>query len=141
MPTPKEEATVPLEVGHFTDLMQDMNARIARLSIALSIPLETDADIQRAIHAGADMPTPAIERRSGTERRTAQRAIASIERRTNWQRSELRGLLVLRYETELKMVQVLGGTTSRQVMGSMAQNMERHGFKPGADGLPSSNSN
>ena len=56
------------------------------------------------------------------------------ERRTGRQRAKLRGLLVMRFEAETKMVGLIGGETSRLVLSSVTHRMESHRFKPGADG-------
>ena len=134
MTNPKNEFQVSSEAAHICQFLGDLNARIARLAIGLHIALDTEADIQQAIHALADASAPALERRSGVERRTTERVAASPERRTYQQRSELRGMLVMRYEAEVKLVDLLGGAMSRQVLGTVARRMESLGFLPGAGG-------
>jgi hypothetical protein len=118
----------PIETAYVSRLIEDLSARIARLPIGLRILLDTDADIQQAIHALAEASTPDIERR------TTEHISVSPERRISRQRSELRGLLVMRFEAETKMVGLVGGATSRLVLSSVTHSMESHGFKPGAGG-------
>lgn len=121
------------EADHLRQTMEGLNARIARLSIALRVPLKTDADIQEAMKNLNVLDAPK-ERRAGIERRSPARLSSTVERRTNHQHSELRGLLVMRYESEIKLVELLGATRSRQMIGSISQNLERHGFGAGAGG-------
>lgn len=121
------------EAEHLRQTLEGLNARIARLSIALRVPLQTDADIQEAIK-NFNIPAAPTERRQGTERRSPARLASTVERRTNYQHSELRGLLVMRYESEIKLVQLLGASQSRSMIGSMAQALERQGFEAGAGG-------
>lgn len=134
MSTEKTEILLTHEVAHLGQFLESINARIARLAIALRVPLNNEAEIQDAIKSFLEVPPPGMERRSGVERRTPARASQSPERRTNLQRSELRGLLVMRYETEVKLVEMVGATLSSQVIESVAQHMERQGFAAGAGG-------
>ena len=107
------EAPRPLAAGHLVEILTDLNTRIARLAIALHIPLNTDADIQEAIHTGDPQPPHGVERRGSSERRLATRAASNPERRTTWQRCELRGLLVMRFGTEIKLVELIRAAPSR----------------------------
>lgn len=134
MSTPELELMQTHEVAQLGEFLQSVNARIARLAIALRVPLDTDADIQEAIKAFVEAPLPYGERRSGTDRRAASRTSSSPERRANMQRSELRGLLVMRYETEVKLAELVGATMSRQLIHAVAHNLERQGFEAGAGG-------
>ena len=126
------EATLSHEAVHLIENLTDLNARIGRLGIALRIPLDTDAAIQAAIHSADPQPPNAVERRSGSERRCAPGAAASPERRTSLLRFELRGLLVMRFGTEIKLIELVGAASSRQIIGSVASTLERQGFLPGA---------
>ena len=132
--SPNAAAPLSYEAVHLIEILTDLNARIARLAIALRIPLNTDAAIQDAIHSKDPQPPCAMERRSGSERRAATRADASPERRTALQRFELRGLLVMRFGTEVKLVELIGASPLRQIIGSIARTLERQGFLPGAGG-------
>ena len=106
------EAPRSREAGHLVEILTDLNTRIARLAIALHIPLNTDADIQEAIHTGDPQPPHGVERRGSSERRLATRAASNPERGTTWQRCELRGLLVMRFGTEIKLVELIGAASS-----------------------------
>lgn len=128
------EIVLSHEVAHLGQFLESINVRIARLSIALRVPLNNEAEIQDAIKSFLDVAPPGLERRSGVERRSAERVGQSPERRVNMQRSELRGLLVLRYETEVKLVEMVGATLSSQLIESVARNLERQGFAAGAGG-------
>lgn len=113
--------------------MHDLNSRIARLSMALHVPLDTDADVMAAIQ-NLQPPQIEFERRSGVERRSAARLATTPERRGNNQRAELRGLLVLRYGMEVRLAENLGWVATNEVMISSHEKMTRHGFEPGAGG-------
>ena len=107
------EAPRPLAAGHLVEILTDLNTRIARLAIALHIPLNTDADIQEAIHTRDPQAPHGVERRDSSERRSAPRAASNPERRTTLQRCELRGLLVMRFGTEIKLVDLIRAAPSR----------------------------
>ena len=107
------EAPRSLEAGHLLEMLTGLNARIARLAIALHMPLNTDADIQEAIHTTDPQPPDGVERRGSSERRCATRAASNPERRATLQRCELRGLLVMRFGTEIKLVELIGAAPSR----------------------------
>jgi hypothetical protein len=121
-----ENTDLPIVVVHFSKVLLDLSTRIARLAIGLRIPLNTETDVQDALNVLSDSPAPAIERR------VVEHTVVSPERRTNQQRSELRGLLVMRFEAEAKMAGLVGAAMSRQVLESVAENMERHGFRAGS---------
>ena len=134
--SPDTDAPLSHEVVHLIEILTNLNARIARLAIALRIPLDADAAIQKVIDATDLQHSHAVERRSGSERRSPARAAAAPERRTTLQRFELRGLLVMRSDTEIKLVELIGATPSRQIIGSVARTLEHQGFLPGARGSP-----
>jgi hypothetical protein len=115
------------EVAHFQASYDDLNVRIGRLAIALRVPLESDADAENALKTLADMAV-AVERRAVAERRSASRTEGGTERRLGYQRAELRGLLVMRYDMEAKLYEQLGFTVARQIIESSAQTLTRHGF-------------
>lgn len=122
--------------------MEELNARIARLAIALGVPLNTDQDVQHVMSKSFQQVAPpqalpragdrreaqsthfkGLDRRSGTDRRLAYK----------WE--ELRGLLVLRYGVEKTYVQQVGLDATRQIMTTAEQHLQRDGFRPGADGV------
>ena len=114
--------------------MGEINARIARLAIALGVSLQSDDEVTQVINR----PKSAVltlERRTGVERRTGERASSSPDRRVAWQWEELRGLLVLRYGVERRYVDEVGVVATQHIMVEAEQRLERDGFKPGADGV------
>ena len=121
--TPQPDA----EVTHLQESYDDLNVRIGRLAIALRVPLESDADVENALKAMSDLAV-AVERRAVADRRSARRAEGGTERRLGYQRAELRGLLVMRYDMEVKLYEQLGFTVARQVIESSALTLTRHGF-------------
>lgn len=112
--------------------LTDLNARIARLALALGVPLDTEHDVQAAL-TSLQPPVIAIERRVTADRRGASRG--GSDRRRGASRLELRGLLVLRYGTELRLVEQVGVASTRQVLHAVEQRLEHQGFEPGADGV------
>lgn len=124
------QLNVQHEAEHLHRHMEELNARIARLAIALHVPITTEAEVQHVIQSFA--PTPVSqERRAGIERRSPARLATTVERRTNMQRSELRGLLVMRYDAERKLVQLVGAKHSQAFISDVSHSLERHGFRPG----------
>lgn len=110
-----------------------LNARIARLAIALGVPLNSDQAIT-ALMNEHPLTAAAPERRLGADRRGAPRTELGPERRLAHKREELRGLLVLRYGVETRYVTQHGVTTTRQILEESEAHLVRDGFKPGADG-------
>lgn len=102
--------------------LADLNARIARLAIALHVPLHSEADVQAAMHALE--PGEAVV---GAEH--------SAQRRAQGLRAELRGLLVLRYGVEQRCVEEFGVEVTQQIMAEAEAQLQREGFQPGADGV------
>jgi hypothetical protein len=110
-----------------------LNARIARLAIALGVSLETDQAITKLM---SEHPLEAVasERRLGADRRGASRTSQGPDRRLAHKREELRGLLVLRYGVETRYVAQHGVVATRQILVEAEAHLVRDGFKPGADG-------
>ena len=111
--------------------LEQLNARIARLSIGLGISLDDKACVEKLMHQPQVQPV-------AQERRVARQSIypaGSVDRRTAHQREELRGLLVLRYQMETTSVNVHGLEMTRQVLHDAQEHLVQQGFKPGADGL------
>ena len=111
--------------------LEQLNARIARLSIGLGISLDDKACVDKLMHQPQVQPV-------AQERRVARQSIypaGSVDRRTAHQREELRGLLVLRYQMETTSVNVHGLEMTRQVLHDAQEHLVQQGFKPGADGL------
>jgi hypothetical protein len=112
--------------------LEALNARIARLALALDIALDDQAALQ-ALVASPQIKSVAVERRESGQ--SAVVAYAGPERRKAHQREELRGLLTLRYQLEASSVNEHGLALTRQVLVEAQDHLVRQGFKPGADGL------
>jgi hypothetical protein len=111
--------------------LEALNARIARLAMALDVPLDSAA-AQDALMASAPVQV-AFERRQVASGSTVVQV--SSERRVSHKRNELRGLLALRYHLEAVSVNENGLLLTRQVLVEAQAHLVRQGFKPGADGL------
>jgi len=122
------------EASHFQAALDDLNVRIARLAIALKVPLVSDVDLQSALK-NLGQPAIATERRSGSDRRSATRSQEGPERRLSYQRAELRGLLVMRYDVEVKLCDEVGAAAAQQIMESSVATLGRQGFHLGKPGL------
>ena len=114
--------------------IESLNARIARLAIALGVSLANDNDVADLM-SEHQAPTVLHERRVTSEHAEAAHASTSPEHRVAHQREELRGLLVMRYGVEKRYVDDTGVTVTRQIMVEAEQQLERRGFKPGVDGI------
>lgn len=115
--------------------LEELNARIARLAIALGVSLDRDDLVAQLMHQLPPAQVP-VERRSGpAERRTTVRPGAGPDRRRAHKLTELRGLLVLRYSVEKSYVDQVGVTATRQMLVEAEEHLARDGFKPGADGI------
>ena len=114
------------------DSLGELNARIARLAMGLGLSLRQEPDIQRVITYQS--PHVSVERRSQSDRRTGARA-SSSDRRASRQWEELRGLVVLRYELELKYAQEMGASVTRDIFTEASARLTRDGFAVGMDGM------
>ena len=114
--------------------IEAINARIARLAIALGLPLNSDDEVARVMSLPA-LSAVSPERRGTPDRRVASRTGAGPDRRVAHQREELRGLLVLRSSVTKRYVDDAGVTVTRPIMVEAEERLVRRGFKPGADGV------
>jgi hypothetical protein len=112
--------------------LEALNARIARLAMALDIALDDQATLQ-ALVASPQVKSVPVERRDSSQ--SAVMVHVGPERRKAHQREELRGLLTLRYQLEASSVNEHGLALTRQVLVDAQDHLIRQGFKPGADGL------
>lgn len=108
--------------------------RIARLAIALGVALDNEGEVTSLMSEEHDTPV-LHERRVSADPGDAAHAHTGPECRVAHQRQELRGLLVMRYEIEKRYVDDAGITAAHQIMIEAEQQLERKGFKPGADGI------
>lgn len=121
--------------------IEELNARIARLAIALGVNLETPDSVERVIaEAGTKtraLPPPGMpdRRTRPTDRRAANALRSGPDRRQTHKWVELRGLMVLRYGMERQNIEHYGLDATRSLMTAASDHMTREGFKPGADGM------
>ncbi len=100
----------------------DLTMRIARLAIALGLKLDQEEDVHRVLrHTDA----PAV-------RDAHTHAVVHLRARA-W--TELRGLLVLRYELERHLIEDMGLHLSRRILEDAELHLTIAGFHPGIDGL------
>lgn len=102
--------------------IEEINARIARLALALGVSLQTEGGLSQLLHG----PKPELEPHAFQS--TPERRVA-----TKW--LELRGLLVLRYGVEKRYVDEVGVSVTRQILVETEAHMLREGFQSGADGI------
>ena len=114
--------------------LEALNARIARLAMALGVALDDSAEVDSFVST-PQLKAVAAERRVGTLAASVPSAHVGADRRKAHQMEELRGLLVLRYHLETTCVTDNGLVLTRQVMVDAQAHLVRQGFKPGADGL------
>lgn len=100
----------------------DLTMRIARLAIALGLKLDQEEDVHRVLH---HTDAPAVQ-----DART--HAVVHLRARA-W--TELRGLLVLRYELERHLIEDMGLHLSRRILEDAELHLTIAGFHPGIDGL------
>lgn len=112
--------------------LTEINARIARLAMALGVSLENEHEVQAALTTLQPPPID-VDRRKTPDRRGGSRS--GQDRRKGATRMELRGLLVLRYGTQRRFVEQVGPESARRLMQVVEQHMEQRGFDPGADGV------
>lgn len=113
-----EEKTTELalnaRVQRLSESIERLNARIARLSVALDVPLEKDIDIDHALQRDTSQGGDVRQRRM---------------------REELRGLLVLRYGVTTRYTQKFGREVTRDLFVYAEEKLRCEGFRPGADGI------
>lgn len=112
--------------------MEALNARIARLAMALDVALNDRAAVD-ALMAKQHLQPVDNERRLASPNEPYVRV--SSERRRAHKCEELRGLLVLRYHLEVTSLNDNGWKVTREVLVQAEDHLVRQGFKPGADGL------
>ena len=116
---------LPSELQRRQSHLFALNERIARLSIALRVPLERNEDVLVAL----------LDIKGGGGGASQGAAADSAQRREHRLRAELRGLLVLRYGLAQRCVTQLGAQMTHQLMAETEVQMQREGFAPGVDGV------
>ena len=99
---------------HLVDELAGLGARIALLARQLHLPLQTRAEVERAL--------------AGQEGE-------HVHRREAFMREELRGLLVLRYELVTRIANEAGAQAARDILLSAQDRLRREGFGPHAPGM------
>lgn len=102
--------------------IEALNARIARLAIALDVSLKSDDEIARVMNRHL-VPAVPHENQANPDHHMAYK----------WE--ELRGLLVLRYGVETRYVDQIGVIATRQILIEAEAHLVREGFNPGDDGI------
>ena len=130
----QQQAAVGDHLKRVGDSIEELNARIARLAIALGVNLETPDSVDRVI-AEAGTKVRAMPPAGMPDRRAARSPHSGPDRRQTHKWVELRGLMVLRYGVERQTIENYGLDATRSLMAAASDHMAREGFKPGADGM------
>jgi hypothetical protein len=110
------------QLQRMESFLEELNARIARLSIALGISLKREDELERVIG-------------ELQEQAELHASHSTADSRLISQRIELRGLLVMRYGVEQRFVDQVGATATRHILVEAEEHLARVGFEPGADGI------
>lgn len=113
--------------------IEELNARIARLAIALGVALDQPDQVAQVLQQPGGQAYGGADRRA--PRPDGGRVWSGQERRRNNNLQELRGLLVMRYGLEKNLLDHVGLTVTHDIMQHVQAHMSREGFKPGADGM------
>ena len=123
------QARTELALDHYANdalrresTVTELTIRIARLAIALGLKLDQEQDVHRVLYH----TEPPLAHDKEVDRVVHLKARA-------W--TELRGLLVLRYELERHLVEEMGLHLSRRILEDAELHLTIAGFKPGIDGL------
>jgi hypothetical protein len=114
--------------------LEALNARIARLAMALDVPLEDESAVQ-ALMATPLVNDTAVIASVGPQTSVLPTVHVTSERRKAHQLEELRGLLLLRCHLETNSITENGLALTRQMLVDGETHLTRQGFKHGADGL------
>ena len=111
-----------------------LNVRAIRLSIALGVSLNNVHDVDKVLQRTA-RSAPALERRTGPDRRAGSRTANGSDRRVGHLWEELRGLLVLRYGVQTRWLEDFGIDATRRLVAEVLTDLQREGFDPGSAGI------
>lgn len=128
------QGSEPSDLARREGFLADLNARIARLAIALHVPLQSDDDVVAAMQSLNDTRQDPLAQQSH-DASSHHMGEYGEQRRTSALRAELRGLLVLRYGVEQRCVEQFGVQATHQIMADAEAQLQREGFRPGADGV------
>jgi hypothetical protein len=126
---PSEDETSLLNTASRAEnTLVEINTRIARLAMSLNAPLATEADIQSILNRESPFLQPHARERISN-------AFNHEEGRVIHQWEELRGLLMLRCELMTQSIRELGLKVTLEISSGTEAELEREGFKPGAEGF------
>lgn len=125
-PRPADDALAQ-RARRIKNSLADLNARIARLSIFLQLPLDTEAQLQQIVERTHPLFRLHDSQPAGAAAGSQQRQRQALE--------ELRGLLVLRCKVMANLLSNLGLELTGQIANQAEDHLDRLGFKPGADGF------
>lgn len=125
---PADEASLLNSANRVESSLADINVRIARLAMSLDAPLATEADVLQIL----DRTAPLFLQH---DREHLINTLNPAEHRVLHQWEDLRGLLVLRRELMAHALKDLGLEVTLKITSHMEEQLEREGFKPGADGF------
>lgn len=117
---------------HLESTCKELNLRIARLSIALGISLDDEHAVEQVLHHHhSDTEVPAAVRHPHHSAAPSHTAAQREDQR--W--DELRALILMRDGMEQHCVEELGPAAAGDILLSVEQQMDRQGFRHGADGM------
>ena len=114
--------------------IEKLSCRIARLAIALDVPLSTDAEVAHAIN---HCKFVAANEQLGHNADCHETFLinSTADRRQLHLHEELRALLTMRYNIESHYVEEFGVIATRQILIEAQTQLEREGFQQGAAGI------
>lgn len=127
---PTEDETSRLNsASRVENTLVEVNTRIARLAISLNAPLATEADIQSILNRESPFLQP------HAREQISNNPFNHEPGRLIHQWEELRGMLMLRCELMTQSIKDLGLEITQSIHSGIEAELEREGFKPGADGF------
>ena len=124
----EDETSLPSSASRVENSLADLNARIARLAILLNVSLASEADFVKILNR----EPPFVPLHPSVWDANASN---QGEHRLQCEWEELRGLLVLRCDMMKHSIEELGLEATRAITSQIEAQLEREGFKPGADGF------
>ena len=114
--------------------IEELSCRIARLAIALGVPLRTDAEVAQAIKHPKLAASRDLDERD-VDRLDWRPIDSTADRRQHLLHEELRALLTMRYYMEFHYVEEFGVIATTQLLIETETQLEREGFQQGAAGI------
>ena len=127
---PSEDETSLLNsASRVENTLVEVNTRIARLAMSLNAPMVTEANILSILNR----ESPFLQPHAREQVRNDPFNHEESRRIHQWE--ELRGMLVLRGELMTQSIKDLGLEVTLEINSGIKAELERDGFKPGADGF------